>query len=548
MQLASPARSPRSALDSLLALPLLLGSLAGCGSEGGSEDTPNNAPIAEATAPTEVLIGTSVTLDGTASMDPDEDLVSFLWSMVAAPEGSAAVLDDPSAAQPSFAPDMEGTYVLELVVTDGELESEPVEVSVTVTRDNTAPTADAGADQSALTGDVVTLDGSGSSDPDGDPLEYDWAFRSLPEESAATLRGAVGPNPSFTADLAGEYVVRLEVSDGRATSSADTMTVTVTPDNMAPIANAGPDVDVLLGDEAIFDGRASSDPDGDPLSYRWTLASKPEASVLTSIENPRGAQSRLVPDAPGTYVARLVVNDGELSSSPDDAIVTVAPPALAPEPPPAEEPPPPVQTDCAPEPGMIFCDALNGSTSSNRRDGGTFVDGGWKAPGQIIWDLGRTLTSGRFSATLLNWNPASDSPQHQGSKAHILNMYEMSHANVHSGGDDRSSWFNVRTGPVYRDMFKFYSSIAGFGDGNREETYHPPPNGRIDPSVPHTIEVVWGNREISIFVDGQRVGTHRHRTDMRLRYVVIGRDSSPSGDYSVQNDVIYRDIKVYENR
>ena len=66
--------------------------------------------------------------------------------------------------------------------------------------------------------------------------------------------------------------------------------------------------------------------------------------------------------------------------------------------------------------------------------------------------------------------------------------------------------------------------------------------------MPHTIEVEWGGREISIFVDGQRVGTHRHRIGMRLRYVVIGRDSSPSGDYGVQNDVIYRDIKVYSTQ
>jgi hypothetical protein len=97
---------------------------------------------------------------------------------------------------------------------------------------NAAPVANAGVDQSVITGTIVTLDGSASSDVNGDLLAYRWAFTSKPNGSSATLSNAVSTKPTFTADVVGTYVLNLVVNDGKANSVADTVSI-------VSIANTG---------------------------------------------------------------------------------------------------------------------------------------------------------------------------------------------------------------------------------------------------------------------------------------------------------------------
>ena len=89
---------------------------------------------------------------------------------------------------------------------------------------NRAPVASAGVPQTVTVGAVATLNGSGSSDPDGDPLTFAWTL-ARPAGSAAVLGGAATSAPSFTADVAGTYTATVTVSDGQLSSAA---TVTVT--------------------------------------------------------------------------------------------------------------------------------------------------------------------------------------------------------------------------------------------------------------------------------------------------------------------------------
>jgi hypothetical protein len=104
---------------------------------------------------------------------------------------------------------------------------------------NTPPMANAGPDQTVAVGDTVTLDGSKSSDADGDPLTFRWTFVSVPSGSLATLSDPHVVRPTFVVDKAGTYVVQLIVNDGHTDSAATR--VSISTRNSAPVANAGPD-------------------------------------------------------------------------------------------------------------------------------------------------------------------------------------------------------------------------------------------------------------------------------------------------------------------
>jgi hypothetical protein len=280
----------------------------------------NSVPLASAGPDQSVFVGDTVTLDGSGSSDTDGDALAFKWSFVSRPAGSGATLSDTTAVQPSFSVDLPGTYVAQLIVNDGSLDSAPD--TVTISTENSAPVADAGADQAAHAGETVTLDGSGSQDDDGDPLTFVWSFVSVPTGSTATLSDPTAVNPTFVADVLGIYFVQLIVNDGKLDSSADT--VSISTENSAPVAEAGKRQRARVGDTVTLDGSQSTDADGDPITFSWSFASQPEGSIA-KLPDPAstGDTFAFVPDFPGTYVVQLIVNDGTLNSDPDTCIVKV---------------------------------------------------------------------------------------------------------------------------------------------------------------------------------------------------------------------------------
>ncbi|MCP4079863.1 MAG: PASTA domain-containing protein, partial [Planctomycetaceae bacterium] len=94
---------------------------------------------------------------------------------------------------------------------------------------NTAPIANAGADTTVFVNETVTVNGSASSDPDGNTISYQWSFASQPDGSTASLSDPASETPSFTADLAGSYSIQLVVNDGSLDSVVDLVTITASP-------------------------------------------------------------------------------------------------------------------------------------------------------------------------------------------------------------------------------------------------------------------------------------------------------------------------------
>jgi hypothetical protein len=191
-----------------------------CSGGGGGGD--NHIPTADAGIDQIVALGSIVTLDGSASVG-DGDLF-FEWSFVSLPEGSSAILSDPTAVKPTFNVDVDGVYKVDLSVTsDGNKNTDTVTITAIIDRNN--PVANAGPDQLVVTGGLVALDGSASNDADNVPLVYFWNLIFIPTGSTAQLSDSSADKPTFIADVAGDYVVRLVVSDGILTSAVDIVTV-----------------------------------------------------------------------------------------------------------------------------------------------------------------------------------------------------------------------------------------------------------------------------------------------------------------------------------
>ena len=283
--------------------------------------TLNSAPVARPGNDRSVALGALVTLDGSASTDVDGDTLTYAWSLLSAPAGSTAVLTAPSSVNPSFVADRPGSYVVQLIVNDGQLASTPV--TVTISTDNAAPAANAGPDQTVPLGALVQLSGTASSDPEGQPLTYAWSLSSRPAGSSAVLDNPNAANPRFTADRAGTYAVQLIVSDGVLSSAPDT--VIISTENSRPVANAGPSQAVNTGSTVQLDGSGSADADGNPLSYSWSFTTRPAGSAAV-ISPAASVQPAFVADLPGTYVAQLIVSDGTLASVPATVTITVTTP------------------------------------------------------------------------------------------------------------------------------------------------------------------------------------------------------------------------------
>ncbi len=308
-----------------LCLAALLSACGGGGGDSAPAPIANTAPVSNAGPNQSVMALVLVTLDGSASTDANSDPLTYLWTLSSKPAGSVAVLSSSTLVKPTFTADIAGSYGASLVVNDGKDNSATTTVTVTAAVANAAPVANAGAAQNVVAGTVVTLTGAVSSDANNDPLTYAWTLTSKPPGSAAALTNATAVAPTFVADMAGSYMATLVVNDGKLNSAAATITVTAAVANVAPVANAGVAQNVVAGNLVTLDGSASSDANGDLLTYAWTLTSKPAGSAA-ALSLVTSAKPTLTVDMAGTYVATLVVNDGKLNSTASTVTIEKQPP------------------------------------------------------------------------------------------------------------------------------------------------------------------------------------------------------------------------------
>ncbi|MCC7262886.1 MAG: SUMF1/EgtB/PvdO family nonheme iron enzyme [Candidatus Latescibacteria bacterium] len=302
-------------MDTLRTLALAFALLAGCSSP--SAPPPNAPPVAIAGPDQTQPLGQVVVLDGSASTDPEGATLTYQWT---AAESNPASTSLSQSARISLALSLPGTYWFHLRVSDGDRLSAPDSVAITITGLlNHPPVADAGLPVLTYTLDTpapLPLDGSGSTDPDGNPLTYQWRVISAP--GAVVLADSTAAQTTFTPTQDGEYRFRLSVSDG--TDSTSDETAVVVHLSGLPRAQAGPDQEVSPGVTVTLDASASSDPDGDALVFRWTLRSGPEVFLA----DPGSPRPTFIPTQAGTYLFALEVEDADAHLDRDEVQVVVA--------------------------------------------------------------------------------------------------------------------------------------------------------------------------------------------------------------------------------
>ena len=283
----------------------------------------NKAPVANAGPYQSVNEGETATLDGSASSDPDGNPITYKWTSVPGIALSSETVVNPTFTAPEVSADTQ--YTFSLVVNDGLADSPADVVVVTVFQVNKAPVANAGPDQAVNEGEAVALDGSGSSDPDGNPLTYHWTA-----PAGILLSSETDQNPTFTAPqvtINTSYTLTLKVNDGLMDSPSDQVVITVKQVNKAPVANAGPYQSVNEGATATLDGSASSDPDGNPITYKWTTVPGITLSSETVV-NPTFTAPEV--SAETQYTFSLIVSDGLVDSPADKVVVTLKNKSTAP--------------------------------------------------------------------------------------------------------------------------------------------------------------------------------------------------------------------------
>ncbi len=156
---------------------------------------------------------------------------TYSWSLASVPSGSAAALSSITDPSPTFTPDIAGDYVVGVTVTDSASSPHTANSQVaTITVTALPPlSVSINAPSTGTTGTLVNL---GSAPTGGQPpYTYSWSLASVPSGSAAALSSITDPSPTFTPDIAGDYVVGVTVTDSASsphTANSQVATITVT--------------------------------------------------------------------------------------------------------------------------------------------------------------------------------------------------------------------------------------------------------------------------------------------------------------------------------
>lgn len=255
-------------------------------------------------------IGVAVNFTALASVDPDGDVLTYNWSL-----NGNGVFGDSTSATPSYTYNVPGTYNVAVQVSDASC-TRTAFAKVVV--GNHAPVSNPGGPYTGLIGSTITLDGSGSNDPDpGDAITYSWDLNADGNFGDSSLI-----KPSFVvSSVAGtKQSVCLKVTDKAGLSSTRCSSVTAVNIQPPHCVSASTPAQ-SCGTQVLFnlDGTGSTDPQGLPLTYSWTLVKCDAGSLSLSSSTSAQPTATLSPgmlkSCSDNCTVQLTVNNGTVSNT-----------------------------------------------------------------------------------------------------------------------------------------------------------------------------------------------------------------------------------------
>ena len=299
----------------------------GVGSDTLTVTVRNVAPVVNAGPDRGVITGEMVDLPPASFTDPgtlDTHTATVDWGDGTLAPGAVTEAGGNGSVAAGHAYAAPGLYTVTVTVTDDGGGHGNDTVKVQVGSGNAPPSANAGGPYAVDEGVSITLDGSGSSDPNGDPLTYAWDLDN---------DGLFDDGANATAAFAGvddaTATVGLQVSDGALTNTA---TVAVVVHNVAPSVSAGVDQTIDEGGSANL-AATFTDPgtlDTHTATVNWGDGSAPEAAAVSEAGGNGSVAGTHTYAQDGAYTVTVTVTDDDGGVGSDTLTVTVQAPSLAP--------------------------------------------------------------------------------------------------------------------------------------------------------------------------------------------------------------------------
>ncbi|MEO6719055.1 MAG: T9SS type A sorting domain-containing protein [Ferruginibacter sp.] len=287
--------------------------------------TVNQIPTVNAGPDKGIIVPANTAAVRGSGSDLDGTITSILWSKISGP--SSYFIHTPDSFSTNFSLLVDGVYEIELKVTDNKGASKTDTIKITVKNPglpapvNQPPVPNAGPDKVlTLPTNSVTLTGS-ATDPDGSITKYSWtkvgglgAYTIVSPSSASTVVSNL---------QAGSHQFQLRVTDNGGSIADDYVQVTVgtTSTNIAPTANAGPDIATTSLSLTTTLRGSGTDPDGTISKYAWSKISGP---LTVGISSPGSASTVITNLLPGVYQFQLTVTDNDGAIGTDIVVVTVS--------------------------------------------------------------------------------------------------------------------------------------------------------------------------------------------------------------------------------
>ncbi len=294
----------------------------------------------------------SIPLDGSESIDPEGALLSFNWSIVESPTDSTATLSNPYIVSPIFKPDYLGEYIIQLIVSDGVISSEPKLIKIHIGGESVDPFDLFGEITWKATqpGNVIVAESPRDGTFGGIPItsldvlpqafslsppEYlifsiEWKLLTKPDQSNTVLFDQLSMNPRFNPDIPGEYVLEATINNGFSNFNR-TRTILVRDFKRTAV----PRISFPIGSSLTTVGVETTR----YLHYTVGIGSRNFATTIQPIEKPDGsspqstiiinefsgsdAEIHFLFDKPGKYTFQINASNGTMQINPVDLIFYV---------------------------------------------------------------------------------------------------------------------------------------------------------------------------------------------------------------------------------